>query len=183
MCLPQRRCCLSGWVPLECVLDAFKSVCLRVERVLASDFGYIQSRLGGCGAFAAFEQAAHRWPDNTATFGATASFTYSDTLNAAVALADQLYASDLRAGDYVGIEVSRSHQAVVAMLACARLDLCFVPLDAGYAAEQIEFILNALPLSAVLVADHGSRVAPHLPARCLALYLPFTGILRVMSAL
>src|SRR6185295_17164371 len=98
---------------------------------------------------------ADRAPDRPAAFLGDAVLTYGELIRRSRALASRLQALGLAPEDRVAMALDRSFEALIAILGILRAGCAYVPLDAGYPAERIAFLL----------ADSGARalVAPREP--------------------
>lgn len=67
-------------------------------------------------------------------------------------VAATLWDRGVRKGDFVGILAGRGVEAIVAMLACARIGAVFAPLDPSHARERLPFIVNDLGVKTVLTS-------------------------------
>jgi amino acid adenylation domain-containing protein len=76
------------------------------------------------------------------------SLTYSELDRGASLLADELRALGVGRGHRVAVYLHRDRQLVIALLATLKTGAAYVPLDPGYPADRIEFVL----------ADSGPRV-------------------------
>ncbi|MFG2432660.1 amino acid adenylation domain-containing protein [Streptomyces sp. NPDC048590] len=102
---------------------------------------------GPATVLAAIRDAVDRDPEATALRGSTGSLDYASLWARSGGLARRLAAEGVRRGDTVGILLPRGPQAVVAMLASWRAGAAYLPLDPGYPAARLAF----------MVADSGAR--------------------------
>ena len=75
------------------------------------------------------EDQAQRTPDAVALVDGAASVTYAEMLDRVAALGAQLVAAGAGRGDRVGVFVDRTHDSVLAMLACLWSGCAYVPID------------------------------------------------------
>ncbi|MFS0694019.1 amino acid adenylation domain-containing protein [Streptomyces nitrosporeus] len=111
------------------------------------------------------EQIA-RSPGATAVTCETGTLTYAGLDEAADRIAGRLLAEGTGPGDVVAVSAERSTELVAALLAVVRTGACYTPLDPGYPADRLAFML----------ADSGARVlltqrALGLPDGCRATVL------------
>ncbi|MFJ8015657.1 amino acid adenylation domain-containing protein [Streptomyces sp. NPDC096339] len=103
------------------------------------------------------EQAA-RTPERTAVTGADGSLlTYADLDTRSNRLAHALRAHGVGAGDRVAVLMDRSPQLIVALLGVLKSGGAYVPVDPGYPAERIGFLLRDSRAKVVLT-DGGAAV-------------------------
>ncbi|MFE3514982.1 amino acid adenylation domain-containing protein [Streptomyces sp. NPDC059166] len=95
----------------------------------------------------AVREAVDRDPAATALRGSAGSLDYAALWAGSGRLAQRLTAEGVRPGDTVGILLPRGPQAVVSMLAAWRAGAAYLPLDPGYPATRLAF----------MVADSGAR--------------------------
>jgi natural product biosynthesis luciferase-like monooxygenase protein len=95
-----------------------------------------------------FEAQVARTPTRRACTFEGISISYDELNAAANRLARHLQSLGVKPGDLVGIQVPRSTQMVVALLATLKVGAAYVPLDPTYPAERLAF----------MAADAGLRV-------------------------
>jgi amino acid adenylation domain-containing protein len=96
----------------------------------------------------AFEATADSSPDAIAAIDDAGAVTYAELDRRANRLAHFLIDTGTRRGDLVGVCVPRSVSMVVALLAVLKAGAGYLPLDPGYPAERLRF----------MVTDSGTRV-------------------------
>ncbi|MDH6136209.1 mycobactin peptide synthetase MbtE [Kitasatospora sp. MAA4] len=87
-----------------------------------------------------FARQAARTPDAVAAVGDTGELTYRDLSEAADDLAGRLAGLGVRPGDRVGVSVGHSVELLVALLGILTAGAVYVPLDADYPAQRLEYI-------------------------------------------
>ncbi|HEX8244764.1 MAG TPA: amino acid adenylation domain-containing protein, partial [Longimicrobium sp.] len=97
-----------------------------------------------------FEARAARTPDATAVVSAAGSLTYGELNARANRLAHHLRALGVGPEVRVGLCVARGLEMVVGVLAVLKAGGVFVPLDPGYPAERLEYMLADSAPAAVL---------------------------------
>ncbi|QVI24247.1 amino acid adenylation domain-containing protein [Nocardia tengchongensis] len=115
---------------------------------------------------AAILRQAERTPDAVAVRTAPGdTLTYRELIHQAVALAGMLRESGIGTGDLVAVLLERGPQLLVATLAAMYVGAAYVPVDPGYPAERVAFLL-ADSAAAVVLTDtvHAARLAPEAPA-------------------
>ncbi|HTZ44781.1 MAG TPA: amino acid adenylation domain-containing protein [Jatrophihabitans sp.] len=102
---------------------------------------------------AQFRAQAARTPDAIAVLDdhSGRQFTYRELDAESDALAAVLHADGVRADEPVAILVERSPAMIIAVLAVLKAGGAYLPIDSGYPAERIEFILR----------DSGARIVLH----------------------
>ncbi|MDB4952370.1 MAG: sypC, partial [Gemmatimonadetes bacterium] len=101
-----------------------------------------------------FEAQAARTPRSTAVVSAAGSLTYAELNARANRLAHHLRALGVGPDVRVGLCVERSLEMVVGVLAVLKAGGVFVPLDPGYPAERLEYMLADSAPAAVLAQGH-----------------------------
>ncbi|MDQ6797225.1 MAG: amino acid adenylation domain-containing protein, partial [Actinomycetota bacterium] len=114
----------------------------------------------GCGLHQLFESAADRDPGAVAVIDGDKALTYAELDDRANCLAHRLAGSGVGDGDRVGVLLSRSADAAVALLATLKAGGVCVPLDPAYPDVRL----------AAMVADAG--VARVLTSTALAARIP-----------
>ena len=111
-----------------------------------------------------FAECARAHPDRVAVVDGNCALSYHKLERRANALAARLHAAGVRTGDIVAIALPRSVDAVVAMLATLDAGAAYLPLDASYPSERLEFMLSdAAATTMVAGAGTLSDIAPSLP--------------------
>jgi amino acid adenylation domain-containing protein len=110
---------------------------------------------------ALFEAQAARTPDAIAVEYAGTQLTYAQLDAQADALAHALAARGARPGALVGLFVERSPQMLVAMLGVLKAGAAYVPLDPGFPAERLTFMLEDAAVQCVVTQRD---LLPQLPA-------------------
>ncbi|MEU5695256.1 amino acid adenylation domain-containing protein [Actinosynnema sp. NPDC020468] len=104
-----------------------------------------------------FEDRARRAPDAVALVSGDEALTYAGLNDRANRLARHLVAAGARPGTIVALALPRSAELVVAMFAVLKAGAAYLPVDTGYPADRIAFVLaDADP--AVLVTTTGTPI-------------------------
>ncbi|UKJ76349.1 non-ribosomal peptide synthetase [Azospirillum brasilense] len=99
---------------------------------------------------------AARTPDAVALVDERDSLTFRDVRGRVTALAGRLHALGVRSGDVVAVGVPRSASLSLSILAVIEAGAAYLPLDLGYPAERLAFMLSdARPRA--LMTDAASR--------------------------
>ncbi len=100
---------------------------------------------------------AERAPDRPAAFFGDAVLTFGALVSRSRALARRFRALDLRPEDRVAIALDRSFEALIAIHAILSVGCAYVPLDAGYPAERIAFVLADSACRALVAPREAGR--------------------------
>ena len=85
---------------------------------------------------------------------AALSLTYDELDGRANQLARHLIARGCRAGDKIALLFDESVRSFVGMLAVLKIHAAYVPLDAGYPADRLSYIIADADVSMVLTLSH-----------------------------
>ncbi|MCC3770527.1 amino acid adenylation domain-containing protein, partial [Streptomyces sp. UNOC14_S4] len=107
------------------------------------------------------EEQAARTPDRVAiaSHGDVPGLTYAELDARANQLARALRAEGVRPDDRVAVLMRRAPRTLVALLGVLKSGGAYVPVDPGYPAERIEFLLRDSRAKVVLVADDSPEPA------------------------
>lgn len=108
------------------------------------DTGWIHERI--------WVQAA-RTPDAVALICPRRRVTYAELHREALVVAALLRQQGVRRGSRVAVMMARSSDLLVALLGVLHVGATYVPLDPGYPAERLRFMLEDTAVSATLVDD------------------------------
>ncbi|MFE7116950.1 AMP-binding protein, partial [Streptomyces sp. NPDC057654] len=89
------------------------------------------------------------------------SLTYGELAAASDRLAAYLSALGVRRGDRVAVVMERSAELVVALLGVWKAGAAYVPVDAGYPAERVAFLLADSAPAAVICTSRTKHAVPH----------------------
>ncbi|MFI6708999.1 non-ribosomal peptide synthase/polyketide synthase [Nonomuraea sp. NPDC050478] len=107
-----------------------------------------------------FERQAAEHPARTAVVCAGDMFTYAELRDRADRVCGTLVAAGVRRGDIVAVAASRSADMAVALLAVMRAGAAYLPVDPGYPAARIEFMLADARPVCVLTDEVSARTLP-----------------------
>ncbi|KOG85342.1 amino acid adenylation protein, partial [Streptomyces varsoviensis] len=94
------------------------------------------------------------------------SLTYAELDAASARLAAYLSARGVRRGDRIAVLMERSAELLVALLGVWRAGAAYVPVDAGYPAERVAFMLaDAAPVAVVCTGASRDAVPAGTPGR------------------
>ncbi|MCP3798358.1 amino acid adenylation domain-containing protein [Allokutzneria sp. A3M-2-11 16] len=97
-----------------------------------------------------FEAQADKSPDALAVVCGDRRLTYLELDERANQLAHRLRAGGIGHGEFVAIYFERSELPIVAILACHKAGVAYVPVDPGYPADRIAHIVAELGVAACL---------------------------------
>ncbi|MCW8217650.1 non-ribosomal peptide synthetase [Streptomyces griseolus] len=115
------------------------------------------------------ERQAHLRPDAPAVVAGDGRLTYGELDARANQVARRLVALGVRPGDRVGLCTEKSTATVIGMVAVLKAGAAYVPLDPGYPAERIAYMVADSGLRALLTWGSGAEVAARLDLPSLAL--------------
>ncbi|MFY0310042.1 Pls/PosA family non-ribosomal peptide synthetase [Leisingera sp. D0M16] len=98
-----------------------------------------------CDAFDAAGDSGH-----LAVISPDATLTFRELDDRANQLARYLLAMGLRAGSRIGLMFDKTADSYIALLAVQKIHAAYVPLDAGFPAERVAFILEDAAVCAIL---------------------------------
>jgi len=101
------------------------------------------------------ERAAASFPQRTAVLSRGEALSYGELNRQANRLARQLLARRDRPGAVVGICMQRTAALIVSMLAALKAGCVYLPLDPGYPAARLDFMLEDAG-AAIVIADEAS---------------------------
>ncbi|HZJ40137.1 MAG TPA: acetate--CoA ligase [Demequina sp.] len=97
--------------------------------------------------------------------GDTQTLTYADMLERVQTAARGLESMGIGKGDRVAIYLPQIPEAVVAMLACARIGAIHSVIFGGFSAESLRQRIDDAEAKLVITADGGNRRGAHLPLK------------------
>ena len=89
--------------------------------------------------------------------------------------AQELHAMGVTPGSWVGLMLGNVPDFVILSLALSKIGAVVVPLDPTTGARELEMILEAAPLRALITRPRGGEVAPANTAAALSVYHPGSG--------
>ncbi|MFG1944007.1 non-ribosomal peptide synthase/polyketide synthase [Nonomuraea sp. NPDC048826] len=107
-----------------------------------------------------FDRQVARHPARPAVTGADGTLTYAELRDRAERVRATLAAAGVRRGDVVAVATGRSTDLVVALLAVMRAGAAYLPVDPGYPAARIEFMLADARPVCVLTDEASARTLP-----------------------
>ncbi len=108
-----------------------------------------------------FDRQARRTPDAVAVTSAGETVSYRELAARANQLAHHLRALGVRPGVLVGVHLDRGIGVVVAFLAVLKAGGAYLPIDPGYPARRIEFMLADADARVLVTEDALAGRVPH----------------------
>src|SRR5450755_1037081 len=127
-----------------------------------------------------FQAQVRRTPDTTAVIGGREAISYAELNARANRLARCLIALGAGPERLVAVALPRSPDMVVAILAVLKSGAAYLPIDPGYPAERIGFMLTDADPVAVLTTG---LVGQHLPGEARQVVLDDPAVLAAVSRL
>ena len=103
---------------------------------------------------------ALRSPHAAAVLAGRSRLTYAELDARSSRIAGVLHALGVRPGDRVGLCLERGIELVPALLAVLRAGAAYVPLDPGFPAERLAFMVEDAGLKAILTDSRAASVVP-----------------------
>ncbi len=97
-----------------------------------------------------FEDAAARYPDNSAVIFGESSITYAELDRRSNQVARYLLSLEARPGELIGLEGQRQIETIVNILGILKARKVYVPIDPSYPQERIDYILDHSNVETVL---------------------------------
>jgi len=111
----------------------------------------------------AFRESAMQYPDRVAIeYGAT-SLTYRSLDNLSNQVAERLIASNLKTGDHIGLEATRSINTIIYALAIIKIGAAYVPLPSYYPSDRLNAIAHDAGVKQVL--GNIPALSPQYPSK------------------
>ena len=109
-----------------------------------------------------FEAQARATPSKVAVTakGGTTSLTYTELNRQADRLAKHLVALGVKPGSMVGIALERDSNLLVGLLGILKAGAAYVPIDAGYPKERLQWIFDDTHMPAIVTT---AKIAEQLP--------------------
>lgn len=145
------------WPPLAAVATD--------SRIEATDRGFHAERFNDTAAPSPLDQLIHKLfeiqvdsrPDAIAAIWGHQEITYAELNRRANQVAHALLRHNVRIGDRVGLYVERSLESLIGMLGTLKAGAAYVPLDASYPPERLEYMSRDSEVAAVLTTIPVSR--------------------------
>jgi len=97
-----------------------------------------------------FEEQVERGPDNNALVRGDVVISYQELNRRANRLAHYLIDQNVKPGTFVGVCLERSFEMAVAALAVLKVGAAYAPLDPGYPADRLAYMLADCDVSIVI---------------------------------
>ena len=89
-----------------------------------------------------FKEQVEKNPENVAVVDENGSYTYSQLDNASDSVAKFLIDKDVKENDFIALKTSRSKDFLAAVLGIWKAGAAYIPIDADYPEDRINYILN-----------------------------------------
>lgn len=101
------------------------------------------------------EESASKYRDRPAIIsrGQNKTITFGDLLEQADRLGAGLLATGVQKGDRVGLYLPNRYEWNIVLFACIRLDLILVALNPAYQAPELEYCINKVGISTLILGD------------------------------
>ncbi|MFK7734509.1 MAG: amino acid adenylation domain-containing protein [Pirellulaceae bacterium] len=114
-----------------------------------------------------FRQVVCDSPDAVAVVHEDRELTFADLQLIAEQFAVELHRRGARQGEYVGLCMERSPEAIAAMLGCFMAGAAFVPLDPEYPLDRIEFMIQDAGIQRIITDSRrenalAAKIGDHL---------------------
>ncbi|HEX8806362.1 MAG TPA: amino acid adenylation domain-containing protein, partial [Candidatus Aquilonibacter sp.] len=103
-----------------------------------------------------FTDAARAWPKACAIVSPDGTLTYDDAERASNRIANALLSLGVKPGATVGVAFERSIGLPLVLLGILKTGAAYVPLDASYPRERIEWMIDDAAVSLIVTGDIGS---------------------------
>jgi amino acid adenylation domain-containing protein len=145
--------------PLE-KFDPLSDECLAQIAAHETDGPALAPGFGGI--WQAFREAAMSTPDSPAGISRGVTTTYAELMAAAESLAAALWDAGVRPGDAVASRIDDRTHAPVVVLACARIQAVYMPLDADIPPDRLRSMHEIAEPKALVSDVPGSGGAPRI---------------------
>jgi amino acid adenylation domain-containing protein len=116
-----------------------------------------------------FERVARACPEAIAVESGDQTLTYAELDERASRLSRRLLQSGAQPGDLVGLSLPRTTELIVAILAILKSGCGYLPLDPGYPADRLSYMIEDAGCKLVIVPDTASTSISAGQARFVAL--------------
>ncbi len=103
----------------------------------------------------AFERWARQTPEAIALAHGGGELSYAELETRASRLADRLRRAGVERGDRVGVNMTRGHELVIALLAVMKAGAAYVPMDPTFPRSRLELIASDAAIACLLVCGGG----------------------------
>lgn len=110
--------------------------------------------------FSILEEAAGKWPDDTAVVHGSRAFRYSDLYGVAESVAAGLAKAGVGAGDKIGLMCPNGPEYIVGFFAVLRVGGIAVPISPAFKAAEISDLTDEMGLEGLCYSDQFRAVIP-----------------------
>lgn len=100
-----------------------------------------------------FEQTVMTFPERTAIQGITAVWNYKELNEYANQIAHYLLERGVLRGQFIALYMDRSPTMIASLIAILKVGCAYVPIDAAYPQERIQFMLEDAQCTMIIVDD------------------------------
>ena len=99
----------------------------------------------------AFNRIASKFPENIAVLeDGKSKLTYNQISQSSAKLAEEIKALKLPPGSLIGLKINKSINYIIALLACWKTGMAFIPLGPEVAKQRLEYILKEAAPNAII---------------------------------
>ncbi len=155
---------------LKCIVNAPQELISKYKIVTPAEEDQILHEFNSPSAFTpqnvveVFEQQVENAPGNIALTFNNLSYSYAELNQKANRLARFLRAKGVTTETLVPICLERSTEIIVAILGILKAGAAYVPIDPAYPVDRIQYMLDDIKATVVLVSLETVDAIPHLPA-------------------
>lgn len=114
-----------------------------------------------------FEQIVLNFPDQPAIGGSAISWNYTELNQYANQIAHYLIESGAESGQFIGLYMDRSPTMIACLIAILKVGCAYVPIDAAYPQERIQFMLEDANCTMILTDNRTIDQLPVLQSNVL----------------
>ena len=156
---------------------------LDINEIQSIAYGRLSRGTEKCRLHKLFEGIAVLYPRQPAIYYAGKSLSYRDLNIKANRLANTLIKMDVKPGDFVGILLDRSPEAYIAIIGVLKAGAAYVPLDADFPADRIQFILKDSAAKVLISSAHLRDLYGEFKGQVLSIKGGFNNLIKLSSIL
>jgi amino acid adenylation domain-containing protein len=107
-----------------------------------------------------FEEQVFKAPTKTALLFQNEQITYGELNEHANQIAQQLRASGVQTGDFVGVCLDRSPNLIAALIGILKVGAAFVPFEASYPKSRLEYLFTDSAVRVLVTDAKNAQIAP-----------------------
>ncbi len=105
-----------------------------------------------------FKHNVEKYPNKVAVSQLDKNILYAEFNRITDNFAIELKQHGIMQGDFVGIYLDRSIEAIVSMISILKIGAAFIPIDTKYPEDRINYIIKDSKLSAIIISSTNERV-------------------------